>query len=70
MCNCKNNIAEYSKIRHDTLMRLNELKTQWLRLEYEVKVWQDIYNRIEDNYLHFKCGKCDRGNGFYCGKKG
>jgi hypothetical protein len=33
-------------------------------------VWQDIYNRIEDNYLHFKCGKCDRGNGFCCGKKG
>lgn len=68
MCNCKN-IAEYSKIRHDTLMRLNELKTQWLRLEYEVKVWQGIYNRIEDNYLHFKCGKCDRRNGFCCGKK-
>ena len=69
MCNCKNNIAEYSKIRHDTLMRRNELQTQWLRLEYEVKVWQDIYNRIEENYLRFKCGKCDRGNGFCCGKK-
>ena len=55
MCNCKNNIAEYSKIRHDTLMRLNELKTQWIRREYEVKGWQDIYNRIEDNYLRFKC---------------
>ena len=21
------------------------------------------------NYLHFKCGKCDRGNGFCCSKR-